>query len=203
MSKIETVEQLRQVYKPALGRSVEKELDYLDPHCKKFITLAPFVAVATQGVDGLGDVAPRGEYPAVAKALDDHTVLIPDRPGNNRLDNYTNILENPKVSLLFLIPGVNETLRINGVGEIRTDAELLELFPVAGKLPITVLHVTVHEAYLHCAKALMRSKLWSPDAILDRSVLPSMGQMIKDQTKSKDPVESQEAMEARYEKVLY
>lgn len=194
MSKIETVEQLRQIYKPALGRSVEKELDHLDPHCKKFITLAPFVAVGTQGVDGLGDVAPRGEYPAVAKALDDRTVLIPDRPGNNRLDNYTNILENPKVSLLFLIPGVNETLRINGTGEIRDDAELLEMFTIGGKLPITVLQVTVHEAYLHCAKALMRSKLWSPDAIVKRSVLPSMGQMIKDQTNSKDPVESQEAM---------
>ena len=203
MSKIETVEQLRQIYKPALGRSVEKELDHLDPHCKKFITLAPFVAVGTQGVDGLGDVAPRGEYPAVAKALDDRTVLIPDRPGNNRLDNYTNILENPKVSLLFLIPGVNETLRINGTGEIRDDAELLEMFTIGGKLPITVLQVTVHEAYLHCAKALMRSKLWSPDAIVERSVLPSMGQMIKDQTNSKDPVESQEAMEARYERVLY
>ena len=130
-------------------------------------------------------------------------MLIPDRPGNNRLDNYMNILENSKVSLLFLIPGVNETLRINGLGEIRDDEEFLEMFAIDAKRPVTVLQVTVHQTYLHCAKALMRSKLWAAHAIVDRMVLPTMGQMINDQTNSKDPVESQADMEARYEKVLY
>ena len=105
--------------------------------------------------------------------------------------------------MLFLIPGVNETLRINGLGEIRDDPELLEMFTVNGKLPVTILQVTVCEAYLHCAKALMRSKLWAPEAIVNRSVLPSMGQMIKDQTQSTAPIENQADMEARYEKVLY
>ncbi len=203
MAKIETIERLRQIYKPAFGRSLEKELKHLDSHCQKFISLAPFVAIATQGVEGLGDLAPRGEEPAVARVLNDRTVLIPDRPGNNRLDNYSNILENPKVSLLFLIPGVNETLRVNGRGEIRDDPELLEMFTVNGKLPVPVMQGTVCEAYLHCAKALMRSKLWAPEAIVNRSVLPSMGQMIKDQTQSTAPIENQADMEARYEKVLY
>ena len=203
MAKIKSVKQLRRLYKPALGRSVDKELDALDQHCRKFISLSPFVAIGTQGVDGLGDVAPRGEEQCVAKVLDNRTVLIPDRPGNNRLDNYMNILENPKVSLLFLIPGVNETLRINGLGEIRDDEEFLEMFAIDAKRPVTVLQVTVHQTYLPCAKALMRSKLWAPHAIVDRMVLPTMGQMINDQTNSKDPVESQADMEARYEKVLY
>ena len=151
----------------------------------------------------MGDVAPRGDQPGFVAVPDANTVLIPDRPGNNRLDNYSNILENPKVSLVFLVPGVNETLRINGIAEIRDDADLLEMFSVGGKLPVTVLKVTVHEAYLHCAKALMRSKLWAPEARVERSVLPSMGQMIKDQTNAEGPVESQTVMEARYEKVLY
>lgn len=203
MSKIESVEHLRRVYKPALGRSVEKQLDHLDPHCRKFLSLAPFLVIGTQGIENLGDVAPRGDHPGFVAVPDANTVLIPDRPGNNRLDNYTNILENPKVSLVFLIPGVNETLRINGIAEIRDDADLLEMFSVGGKLPITVLKVTVREAYLHCAKALMRSRLWSPEAQVERSVLPSMGQMIKDQTKAEEPPEGQAEMEARYEKVLY
>ncbi len=203
MSKIESVEHLRRVYKPALGRSVEKQLDHLDPHCQKFISLSPFLVIGTQGIENLGDVAPRGDRPGFVAVKDANTVLIPDRPGNNRLDNYSNILENPKVSLVFLIPGVNETLRINGIAEIRDDADLLEMFSVGGKLPVTVLKVTVLEAYLHCAKALMRSKLWAPEAKVDRSVLPSMGQMIKDQTNAEGPLESQTVMEARYEKILY
>lgn len=203
MAKIESIAQLREIYKPAAGRAVTKQLDHLDPHCRSFIGLSPFLALATQGLDGLGDVTPRGESPGFVKVTDDRTLLIPDRPGNNRLDSYTNILENPKVSLLFLVPGVNETLRINGSGEIRDDLEYLKMFAIGDKLPATVLQVTVREAYLHCAKALMRSKLWSSDTIVDRSVLPSMGQMINDQTNSKEPVENQVTMEARYQKVLY
>ncbi len=203
MSKIASIEALRGIYKQAGGRSVQKQLNYLDTHCRHFISLSPFLVLGTQAIDGMGDVTPRGDAPGFVEVLDDRTLLIPDRPGNNRLDNYSNILGNPAVSLMFLIPGVDETLRINGVAEIRDDADLCGMFSVADKTPLTVLKVTVREAYLHCAKALMRSRLWSPDAIIARTALPSMGQMIKDQINSNDPVESQADMEARYEKQLY
>ncbi len=203
MSKIDTVEALRGIYRQATGRSVEKGLDRLDPHCRRFIGLSPFLVMGTQAAGGLGDVSPRGDRPGFVAVEDDRTLLIPDRPGNNRLDGYTNIIGNPAVSLIFLVPGVNETLRINGVAEIRDDAALCRRFGVDGKAPATVLKVTVREAYLHCAKALMRSALWSPEAVIERSCLPSMGQMIKDQTGSAGAAEDQAAMEERYGDMLY
>lgn len=203
MSKVGSLEELRNIYNSPKGRALTKQLDYLDPHCCCFIERSPFLLLGTQAEGGLGDVSPRGEGPGFVRVQDEHTLLIPDRPGNNRLDGYSNIIENPVVSLLFMIPGVNETLRINGVAEIRDDEELCKLFSVSGKLPVTVLMVTVKEAYLHCAKALMRSKLWSPETVIDRTSLPTIGQMINDQTGTKDPVESQTDMEDRYNNVLY
>jgi PPOX class probable FMN-dependent enzyme len=178
-------------------------LNCLDIHCRHFISLSPFLVLGTQANDGMGDVTPRGDALGSVEVPDGRMLLIPDRPGKNRLDDYSNILGNPEVSLMFLIPGVNKTLRINGIAEIRNDADLFGMFTVAHKAPLTVLKVTVRETYLHCAKALMRSKLWSPYAIIARTTLPSMGQMIKDQINSKGPVESQSDMEARYEKRLY
>ncbi len=179
---------------------MQKQLNYLDIHCRHLISLTPFLVLGTQAIDGMEDVTPRGDAPGFVKVPDDRTLLIPDRPGNNRLDDYSNVLGNPEVSLMFLIPGVKETLRINGIAGIRNDADLFGMFTVAHKTPLTVLKVTVREVHLHCAKALMRSKLWSPDAIIARTTLSSMGQMIKDQINSKGPVESQADMEARYEK---
>jgi PPOX class probable FMN-dependent enzyme len=134
---------------------------------------------------------------------DDHTLLLPDWPGNNRLDSLTNILDNPRVGLLFLIPGVNETLRVNGTAEIRNDEALRTPFHTGGQLPATVLRVTVLEAFLHCSKAFMRSGLWQEESKLERSRLPTLGQMINDQTGNSDAPETQEAMEARYRKNLY
>ncbi|MCG8691701.1 MAG: pyridoxamine 5'-phosphate oxidase family protein, partial [Minwuiales bacterium] len=131
------------------------------------------------------------------------TIAIPDRPGNNRLDTLTNLLGNPEVALIFMVPGVAETLRINGTAEIRDDADLCDRFAVDGKLPLSVVLVTVREAYLHCAKSIMRSRIWDPDARIDRSELPSMGQMIKDQIGSTEPAESQEEMVERYRATLY
>ena len=134
---------------------------------------------------------------------DPHTLLIPDWSGNNRLDSFTNILRNPNVGTIFLIPGVDETLRINGAVEIRADDALRQPFETNGKLPITVLKLTVKEAYLHCAKAFMRAKLWREEAKIDRAALPTTGTMLKDQTGSEGPAETQEAMLERYQKVLY
>jgi hypothetical protein len=202
MARIETEAALREIYKPAAGRAVEKQLTRLEKHCRRFIELSPFLVISSQG-DGLGDISPKGDAPGFVQVLDDKTIAIPDRPGNNRLDTFTNLLSNPAVGLLFLIPGVDETLRINGTAEIHDDDDLRERFAVNGKLPATVILVTVEEAYLHCAKALMRSRLWDPDAQVDRSELPSMGRMLKDQIGHNEAPEDQDVMVERYRKVLY
>ncbi len=203
MSVIDTLEDLRQHYKPAAGRSVQKELSHLDKHCRHFISLSPFLVIGSSSTQGPADVSPRGELPGFVHVLDDGRLAIPDRPGNNRLDTFENILENPNVALIFLIPGVDETLRINGVAEIRDDVELLGRFVVNEKPPATVLVVSIKVAYLHCAKALMRSNLWDPDGKIDRSELPSMGRMISDQIGATEEAESQDAMQTRYRQRLY
>jgi PPOX class probable FMN-dependent enzyme len=203
MARIETEAALREIYRPAAGRAVDKQLDRLETHCRRFIELSPFLVISSQGPDGLADVSPKGDAPGFVQVLDDKTVAIPDRPGNNRLDTFTNLMSNPAVGLLFLIPGVDEILRINGTAEVRDDDDLRQRFAVDGKLPATVVLVTVREAYLHCAKALMRSRLWDPDAQVDRSELPSMGRMLKDQIGHTEAAEDQDVMVERYRKVLY
>ena len=204
MAKIETVEQLRALYtKPPSDRALRKVLDRLDPHCRRFIELSPFLLLASSAADHTADVSPRGDGPGFVQVLDDTTIAIPDRPGNNRLDTLTNLLGNPEVALIFMVPGVAETLRINGTAEIRDDADLCERFAVDGKLPLSVVLVTVREAYLHCAKSIMRSRIWDPDTRIERSEMPSMGQMIKDQIGSTEPAESQEEMVERYRATLY
>jgi hypothetical protein len=203
MARITTREALRQHYREASGRAVEKQLDHLDPHCRRFIELSPFLLIGSGGAGRRGDVSPRGEAPGFVHVLDDHRLAIPDRPGNNRLDTMTNILEDPAVGLLFLVPGVDETLRINGRAAIHDDEDLRSRFEVKGRLPATVLVVTVDEAYLHCAKALMRSKLWDPEARVPREALPTIGQMLKDQIGHKEEAEPQSEMVERYKKVLY
>jgi len=203
MAHITDVEALRQVYKQPKGRSLSKQMTRLERHSKRFIALSPFLVLSSTGPDGLGDATPRGEAPGFVHVLDDQTIAIPDRPGNNRLDTMTNILENPGVGLIFFIPGVNETLRINGAAEIRTDADLLARFEVRGKLPTSVLVVRINEAYLHCAKALMRSQLWSADAQSAVRPIPTIAEMIKDQSGDDEPLESDADMQARYAKILY
>ncbi len=203
MARISTADELRRLYVPPKGRSLTKQLDFLDPHCRRFIELSPFIVIASTGVNGHADASPRGEAPGFVHVLDDRTIAIPDRPGNNRLDTMQNILENPEIGVIFLIPGVNETLRINGRAEIRDDASLRAGFEVDGKQPVTVLVVNVREAYLHCAKALIRSRLWGAAAQHNARPIPTMGEMIRDQTGGADPVESDPDMQARYKKVLY
>jgi PPOX class probable FMN-dependent enzyme len=202
MNDIRTVEALRALYREPSERAVRKQLARLDEHCRRFISLAPFLVVASSDVDGRADASPRGGDPGFVKVLDERTVLIPDAPGNNRLDSLQNLIDRPGVGLLFMIPGVDETLRINGKATLRTDAALIDLCANERRRPPLVIAVEVNEAYLHCAKALMRSRLWDPGAKQARSVLPTMGEMLKDQIGLAGEPESDAAMRARYQKDL-
>jgi PPOX class probable FMN-dependent enzyme len=154
-----------------------KSSDSLSEPMKKYIGLSPFVCLATHGQDGSGDVSPRGDAPGFVHVLDDKTLVIPDRPGNKRLDSIVNIINQPNVALLFMIPGVLETLRVNGSGIVSNDPELMERFEVNGKLPSLVIVVTVEEALGHCSKAFRRSKLWDPD-YLPKTRAPGLAEMM-------------------------
>lgn len=195
---IETVQDLRQVYPEPKKRSLLKQLERLDVHCRKFIGLAPFMVLATTSKDGRVDASPRGGAPGFVKVVDDKTLYLPDALGNNRLDSYANIVESGRCGTIFFIPGMDETLRVNGRARLRNDAAILDQFPHDRHPPRVVVEIAVEEAYLHCAKALMRSRLWASENRIDRGAFPSMGQMIKDQSGSPDPVESQQEALARY-----
>jgi uncharacterized protein len=157
-----------------------KQLDHLDANCRRFIALSPFLCLASARPGGLADNSPRGDAPGFVQVQDERTLLIPDRPGNNRLDSMANIVANPNVGLLFFIPGVSETLRVNGRARIVTDRKILAPFEVRGRAPKAAILVEVVEAFLHCSKALIRSRLWEPDARVDRKALPTLGRMIAD-----------------------
>lgn len=174
---IHHAEELFQLYGQPLERSVRKQMDHLDDYCRALIAASPLVMIGTQGgTQGTpADNSPRGDYPGFVKVVDDHTILIPDRRGNNRLDTLKNILQNPAVGLLFLIPGITETFRINGEAKISRDPELLGQFEVEGKIPRTVLVVKVKEAYIHCSRALVRSDLWNAAKFVSRKSIPSFG----------------------------
>jgi PPOX class probable FMN-dependent enzyme len=197
---IMTLDALRERYGPAHARSVAKQMSGLDRHCKAFIALSPFVVLATGA--GEMDASPRGGAPGFVRVTPAGTLLLPDAPGNNRLDSLSNIVENGKIGLLFMVPGVDETLRVNGRARLSYAPALLAAFAGERRPPSLVIEVTVREAYLHCAKALMRSKLWDPASRQPRSVLPTMGQMLGEQTGSSAVPESQQEMEARYARDL-
>ncbi len=198
-----THDELRTCYAPAIERARLKVLRRLDDHCRNFIALSPFLCLGTQSSQG-ADVTPRGDAPGFVKILDDTTLALPDWPGNNRLDSLENILENPQVGLLFFVPGVDETLRLNGSARITTDPAVLALWNVQGKQPKSALLITLHEAFLHCAKALMRSHLWDETYKVNREVLPSYGRMLKDQIDVADSAEQIEKMVAEgYRDRLY
>lgn len=198
-----TATDLRACYPPVLERARLKVLTRLDRHCRRFIELSPFVCLGTTGQNG-ADVSPRGDQPGFVHVLDDRTLAMPDWPGNNRLDSLANLVHDPRVGLLFLIPGVDETLRVNGTAEVSTDALLLERWLVDGKRPRSVLKITVAEAFLHCAKALIRSRLWHEEAKVDRSVLPPYGHMMKDQIETAATAEEiQQSVEDAYANKLY
>ena len=188
---IDSVTKLRAVYRrPPRARSGLKVLDHLDVHCRNFLALSPLCVVSSSRADGRADASPRGDLPgSLAHVLDDRTLLLPDRPGNRQLDTLTNLVERPYVGLVFFVPGLNETLRINGRVEIVDEREFLDPLAVRGKLPILVIKVTVEEAYLHCAKALLRARVWEPEARVERSRFPTYGQVLADQIAGADAAE--------------
>jgi len=172
--------ELAALYPPALERSVRKQMDHLDEHCRAFIAASPMVIVGTQS--GIADNSPRGDVPGFVKVADDHTLLIPDRRGNNRLDSLRNLVKNPAVGLLFLIPGINESFRVNGEAVISRDPALTEQFVMQGQAPRTVIVVKVKEAYIQCSRALVRSDLWNPAKHPAPGSLPSMGTVMAKHT---------------------
>ena len=206
MEFVTTHEELRTIYKtprPTDG-SIRKELKALDGHCRSFIGKSPFVLIGSSDGAGNADVTPKGDKPGFAAILDDRTIAIPDRPGNNRLDTLENILRNPSVGLLFLIPGMNETLRVNGDARITVDADLRERLAVDGKQPQSVVVVSVKAAYMHCAKAFMRSELWKPDSWYDRATLPTLGKILSDQMAHAETVDDfDRSLDEAYSKTLW
>ena len=191
--------ELRARYRTPSERARRKVLNRLDAHCQRFIALSPFLVIGTTGSDGHGDVSPRGGEPGFVRVDDSNTLVLPDSSGNNRLDSLGNLVSNPEVACIFLVPGVDETLRINGTAAVSDDPALCKSFDLRGRHPTSVAIISVREAYLHCAKALMRSRLWDPEAKVDRAALPSMGQMLKDQIGLSEPAESQAEMLERYQ----
>ena len=203
---IETLAQLRSLYAEPAERALRKQRPALDVHCQRFIALSPFCVVASAGAVaahggpgvGLLDASPRGGAPGFAKTPDAHTLLLPDSGGNNRLDSLSNLLDDPRLGLLFFVPGFDETLRVNGTAQLRDEAHYTALFASDHFRPKLVIEVRVQEAYLHCAKAMMRSRLWSEEARVARNVMPTLNQIIHAQMGLTAQPESQESMVARY-----
>lgn len=181
---ITSVEALERLYGQPFGPSIAKETDRITAHYRAFIEAAPFFALASAGADGL-DCSPRGDAPGFVRVADEKTLLIPDRRGNNRADTLRNILHDPRVALLFLIPGCGETIRVNGRAKISTDPALTQSFLVDGKAPRSVIVVAVDRIYYQCAKAIVRSKLWDASRHIDRASLPSAGTILADLTQGR------------------
>jgi uncharacterized protein len=198
MTVVDSIAALRTLYAPAKEGSVRKQLDHLDRHCLRFVELSPFLVLSSTSKEGKCDASPRGGEPGFVKAPDAKTLHIPDAPGNNRLDTLENIVGAGGIGLLFLVPGVDETLRVNGRARLLDDPALLRGFANEKRTPKLVIEVKVEDAYLHCAKALMRSKLWDAGTRVDRGTLPSMGEMMREQTKSDAPAETRAQMLERY-----
>ena len=178
--------ELRTAYREPNERAQQKVLDHLDKHCRDFIALSPLCIISSLGADGLQDTSPRGDPPGFVVTPDNKTLLIPDRPGNNQVDSLQNLIANPQVGLLFMVPGMNETLRVSGSAEIVTDERVLEPLSARNRPPLSVLKVTVAEAFLHCGRSLIRSRLWDPEAQIDRSSFPTYGQVLADQIRGAD-----------------
>jgi PPOX class probable FMN-dependent enzyme len=182
---IATIAELERLYADApYGPAVFKETDRITAQYRKLIEAAPFCVVATSGTEGL-DCSPRGDPPGFVRVVDERTLVIPDRRGNNRIDSLRNLVRDPRISLLFLIPGIGETMRVNGSAKISIDPKLTESFAVNGKVPKCVLIVTVEKAYFQCTKAIIRSRLWEESSKVDRKSLPTPGSILAEITDGK------------------
>lgn len=199
---IRTQEELREFFGPPVPRTVQRQLSRLDGHCRHFISLSPFLVLASWSPEG-ADASPKGDPPGFVKVVDDHTLFLPDRIGNNRVDSMQNILECPDVALIFFVPGVAETLRVNGRAGITRDPALLETAAVNGRIPRSGLLIQVKEAFFHCGKSLIRSNLWDPSIQIDRKAFPTLGQIVADQVPGKNVEEEDQLTEHVYKNMLY
>lgn len=197
-----TSEDLATIYAKPTARVIAKARPTIDIHARKFIEMSPFCVLATSGTDGSVDASPRGGHSGFVHVDGPNRLLMPDRPGNNRIDSFKNIVEGTGLlQLIFFVPGLDETLRVGGSGAVTTDPALLAAMEEFGKLPRAVLRIEVKETYFHCGKALMRSKLWSKETQVERGRFPSISQVIHDQTSLGEP-ETQAEVEARYKTQL-
>lgn len=194
---------LRRIYAAPREVIEKKRLARLDAHARTFIAHSPFLVLATADAQGRADASPRGDRPGFVKVFGDTTLELPDRPGNNLIDSLRNILANPRVGLVFLVPGRDETLRVNGRARIRAGRETLERHAVDGKLPRSVLEITAEEVYFHCGKALIRSRLWEPEAQAGAEALPSLGRILADQIAGENAEALEKGLRESYEKRLY
>ena len=202
VSFIDDVAALRKLHHAPMSRATDKVLTRLDKHCEAILEAAPFCVLASQGPSG-ADVSPRGDPPGFIRVLDDIHILLPDRVGNNRLDNLANIVVNPRIGLLVMVPGMDETLRINGIARITDDARLLEASAVQGRAPKVGLVIRIEEAFMHCAKALVRSKLWDPESRIDRSRFASYPEMLRDHCEGLTDEENERQSKIMAERGLY
>jgi len=202
MAVITTAEQLSEVYGSPSPRAAAKVIDRLDRHCRQFIANSPFMVLATSSGDTL-DVSPKGDPAGFVKVEDDHHLIVPDRPGNNRIDGLLNLLRNPAMAVIFFIPSVDETLRVNGTAEIRDDESLRQLCALNGKLPKTVLRVRVREVFSHCGKAPLRAGLWKPETWPAQRPVATLNEIVRDHSGlAVDSIE-QSAVDELYAKTLY
>ena len=203
MEIIEDIAELREIYGEPAERARKKQLPRLEKHSRAFIALSPFLVIASADPEGRVDASPKGDAPGFVQVLDNETLLIPDRLGNNRVDTIGNLLASPGVGLIFFVPGLRETLRVNGRAQITSDPALLEPCAVNGKVPRSGILITADEVYFHCGKALIRSDLWNPDKHTAQSDFPSLGRVITEQIGEGSAEVEERATEERYRTRLY
>jgi uncharacterized protein len=204
VSIVEDIGEIRAIYGEPMERTIKKQLPKLEKHSRAFIAMSPFLVMATCDAEGRCDASPKGDAPGFVTVLDDTTLLIPDRLGNNRVDSIGNILQHPRIGLIFFVPGIRETLRVNGRAQITTDPELLGATAVNEKMPRSGILVTADEVYFHCGKALIRSDLWNPEKHVARKDFPSLGVVIAEQIgQVMEPKEAERMTEESYRTRLY
>ena len=203
MDTIENAGRLRETYGAPSDRSLKKQLSRLDKHCRDFIARSPFVVIASADTSGRCDASPKGDAPGFVRVMNDETLLIPDRLGNNRVDTLGNLVTRLGIGLIFFVPGINETLRVNGRARVTTNPALLDPLAVNGKVPRSGILVAAEEIYFHCGKALIRSDLWNPDKQIGRSDFPSLGRILADQIGGISVEESERYTAESYKTRLY
>lgn len=203
MNEIADPDELRSHFGTVNSLAEAKVLRKLDDYCRRFIAISPFLVLATADGDGGADASPRGDGPGFVAVLDEVTLLVPDRPGNRRVDSFHNILAHPGVGMLFFVPGLPETLRVNGTARLVTDPALLEPLAAHGRVPVTGLLIHVEEAFFHCGKSIIRSKLWDKSIQVARSEFPSLGLIIADQTRAIEAAKADVFIEEAYRTTLY